>query len=65
VKDDMIAAGGGAIVNISSLDGLQARPETLAYGASKAALNHFTKGAALALVSYMGSGSMRSLPAWS
>src|SRR5207302_1940871 len=52
VKDDMAAAGGGAIVNVSSLDGIQARPETLAYAASQAALNHFTRGAALALVSH-------------
>lgn len=49
VRDDMAANGGGAIVNISSLDGVQARAETLAYGASKAALNHLTRGAALAL----------------
>jgi NAD(P)-dependent dehydrogenase (short-subunit alcohol dehydrogenase family) len=52
VKDDMVALGGGAVVNISSVDGARARPETLAYGASKAALNHFTKGAALALAGH-------------
>jgi NAD(P)-dependent dehydrogenase (short-subunit alcohol dehydrogenase family) len=52
VKDDMAALGGGAVVNISSLDGARPRAESLAYGASKAALNHFTKGAALALAGH-------------
>lgn len=52
VKDDMIAAGGGSIVNISSRAGVHARAETLGYGASKAALDHLTREAALALVSH-------------
>jgi len=50
VKDDMRARGGGAVVNISSTSSLKPDPTMMAYGASKAALNHFTKTAALALV---------------
>lgn len=48
VKDEMIAAGGGAIVNISSINGVSASASTIAYGATKAALNNFTRGCALA-----------------
>lgn len=48
VKDEMIAAGGGAIVNISSINGVSANASTIAYGATKAALNNFTRGCALA-----------------
>ncbi|MGV9946818.1 SDR family NAD(P)-dependent oxidoreductase [Rhodococcus aetherivorans] len=48
VKDEMIEAGGGAIVNISSISGVSANPSTIAYGATKAALNNFTRGCALA-----------------
>ena len=38
------------MVNISSTSSLKPDPTMMAYGASKAALNHFTKTAALALV---------------
>lgn len=48
VKDEMIAAGGGAIVNISSINDVSADASTIAYGATKAALNNFTRGCALA-----------------
>ncbi|WP_021591942.1 MULTISPECIES: SDR family NAD(P)-dependent oxidoreductase [Actinomadura] len=48
VREDMVAAGGGAIVNISSQAGAHAEPEMIAYGASKAALNSLTASAALA-----------------
>ncbi|WP_236791916.1 SDR family NAD(P)-dependent oxidoreductase [Amycolatopsis sp. GM8] len=48
VHEDMVAAGGGAIVNISSQAGSHAEPEMIAYGASKAALNSLTASAALA-----------------
>jgi 3-oxoacyl-[acyl-carrier protein] reductase len=51
VKDGMARAGGGSIVNISSGAGLRAERNMLAYGTSKAALNHFTKGCALELAS--------------
>jgi 3(or 17)beta-hydroxysteroid dehydrogenase len=40
------AAGGGCIVNISSIAGLLATPYATAYGASKAALRHLTKSVA-------------------
>lgn len=49
VKDEMAARGGGAIVNISSTAGQRADPNMIAYGSSKAALNHFTASAAIAL----------------
>jgi NAD(P)-dependent dehydrogenase (short-subunit alcohol dehydrogenase family) len=39
----MLKAGGGAIVNISSISGLRASTLRVAYGTSKAALDHLTK----------------------
>jgi NAD(P)-dependent dehydrogenase (short-subunit alcohol dehydrogenase family) len=45
----MAARGRGAIVNIASVAGRSGRPEQTSYGASKAALLHLTKSAALAL----------------
>ncbi|WP_181779583.1 SDR family NAD(P)-dependent oxidoreductase [Pseudonocardia pini] len=48
-KDDMAEAGGGAIVNVSSLSGSRARPDMIGYGTSKAALNQFTRTAGMAL----------------
>lgn len=39
----MIKAGGGSIVNISSLAGLRCQPKATAYSASKAALNMLTQ----------------------
>jgi NAD(P)-dependent dehydrogenase (short-subunit alcohol dehydrogenase family) len=39
----MLAAGGGAIVNIASISGLRASTLRVAYGTSKAALIHLTK----------------------
>lgn len=39
----MRRAGGGAIVNISSIAGLLASPYATAYGSSKATVRHFTK----------------------
>ena len=50
VKDDMRTRGKGAVVNISSTSSLKPDPGMMAYGASKAALNHFTASAALALI---------------
>ena len=50
VKEHMRSRGGGAVVNISSTSSLKADPTMMAYGASKAALNHFTETAALALI---------------
>ncbi|MCG6878624.1 MAG: SDR family oxidoreductase [Deltaproteobacteria bacterium] len=43
----MMAGGGGSIINISSLGGVRCLPGTVAYGTSKAALNHLTKQTAL------------------
>jgi NAD(P)-dependent dehydrogenase (short-subunit alcohol dehydrogenase family) len=39
----MLAAGGGAVVNIASISGLRASTLRVAYGTSKAALIHLTK----------------------
>lgn len=43
----MVARGAGAVVNLGSTFGLMARPQTLAYGVSKAAVIHLTKSIAL------------------
>ena len=43
----MRAAGKGAIVNISSTASLKGNPGMASYGASKAAISHFTRSAAL------------------
>ncbi|WP_030326497.1 SDR family NAD(P)-dependent oxidoreductase [Streptomyces sp. NRRL B-3229] len=48
----MVANGGGSIVNLSSIGGVQAGPSVLAYRASKAAVIHFTKCAALDLAAH-------------
>ncbi|MET0531726.1 MAG: SDR family oxidoreductase [Microvirga sp.] len=45
----MDKAGGGAIINISSISGLKAVPRTLPYAAVKAALVNYTMGQGLAL----------------
>jgi NAD(P)-dependent dehydrogenase (short-subunit alcohol dehydrogenase family) len=45
----LIAAGGGAIVNVTSRGAFRGEPDTPAYGASKAGLNSFTQSMALAL----------------
>jgi len=45
----LIAAGGGAIVNVSSRGAFRGEPNTPAYGASKAGLNAFGQSMALAL----------------
>lgn len=49
VIDSMTEAGGGSIVNISSIDGLYAAPFTGAYAASKFAVRGLAKVAALEL----------------
>lgn len=43
----MREAGRGSIINMSSAAALRAAPRTVSYGASKAALEHFSKSAAL------------------
>ncbi|MEU6146162.1 SDR family NAD(P)-dependent oxidoreductase [Streptomyces sp. NPDC047081] len=48
----MAAHGGGSVVNISSVGGVQAGPSVLSYRASKAAVIHFTKCAALDLAEH-------------
>jgi NAD(P)-dependent dehydrogenase (short-subunit alcohol dehydrogenase family) len=45
----LIAAGGGAVVNVSSRGAFRGEPDTPAYGASKAGLNSFTQSMALVL----------------
>ncbi|MEK1887187.1 MAG: SDR family NAD(P)-dependent oxidoreductase [Phyllobacterium sp.] len=47
----MEKAGGGVIINISSIFGLMAMPRTLPYAAVKAALVNYTMGQGLALAS--------------
>ena len=49
VIEPMRAAGGGSIVNISSIDGVFATPGTAAYAGSKFAVRGLTKTAALEL----------------
>jgi NAD(P)-dependent dehydrogenase (short-subunit alcohol dehydrogenase family) len=48
----MSAAGGGSIVNVSSIGGIQAGGGVMTYRASKAAVLHFTKCAAIELAPY-------------
>jgi len=45
----LIAAGGGAVVNVSSRGAFRGEPDNPAYGASKAGLNAFAQSMALAL----------------
>jgi NAD(P)-dependent dehydrogenase (short-subunit alcohol dehydrogenase family) len=45
----LVAAGGGAIVNVTSRGAFRGEPGNPAYGASKAGLNAFTQSMALAL----------------
>lgn len=48
----MAAAGGGSIVNVSSIGGIQAGGGVMTYRVSKAAVLHFTKCAAIELAPY-------------
>ena len=48
----MAANGGGSIVNVSSVGGIQAGASVPTYRASKAAVIHFTKGVAVDLAEY-------------
>ncbi|HVQ98770.1 MAG TPA: SDR family oxidoreductase [Mycobacterium sp.] len=48
----MSKAAGGSIVNVSSIGGIQAGGGVMAYRASKAAVLHFSKCAAIELASY-------------
>jgi NAD(P)-dependent dehydrogenase (short-subunit alcohol dehydrogenase family) len=45
----LIAAGGGAVVNVTSRGAFRGEPDTPAYGASKAGLNAFAQSMAVAL----------------
>ena len=49
VRPHMAQAGGGAIVNVSSLAALNSYPDMLSYGVSKIALEHLTVDAARSL----------------
>ena len=48
----MAANGGGSIINVSSIGGIQAGGGVMTYRASKAAVIHFTKCAAIDLAQY-------------
>ncbi len=48
----LVAAGGGAVVNVSSRGAFRGEPDTPAYGASKAGLNAFGQSMALALATH-------------
>ena len=48
----MVAAGRGAIVNVSSVEGLRGYPPDPVYGAYKAAVAHFTRCLALEVAPY-------------
>jgi 3alpha(or 20beta)-hydroxysteroid dehydrogenase len=50
--DPMKAAGGGSIINISSIDGLQSKPGLSAYSSTKWALRGLTRAAAIELGQY-------------
>ncbi len=52
VIEPMKRAGKGAIVNVSSIDGMQAKNSLVAYGASKWAVRGMTKNAAIELGPY-------------
>ncbi|BCI55084.1 hypothetical protein NIIDNTM18_43620 [Mycolicibacterium litorale] len=48
----MARHGGGSIINMSSIGGIEASPGVMPYVASKAAVIHFSKAAALALADH-------------
>ncbi len=52
VVPSMIAAGGGSIVNFSSVAGLRGSPGSFAYSATKWAVRGMTKSAALDLAKH-------------
>jgi len=52
VKQRMIERGFGRIVNMSSISALRARPNSIAYAASKAGVTGFTKSVAQALADH-------------
>ena len=55
----LIAAGGGAVVNVTSRGAFRGEPNTPAYGASKAGLNSFAQSMALALAPHGHLGDLR------
>ena len=52
VIEPMKAAGGGSIINISSIDGLQSKPGLCAYSSTKWAVRGLTRNAAIELGQY-------------
>lgn len=48
----MVHTGGGSIINVSSIGGIQAGGSVMSYRASKAAVIHFTKSVAIDLAQY-------------
>ena len=49
IAREMVKSGGGAIVNMSSVNGLMAIPSIASYNASKGGINQLTRAMALAL----------------
>lgn len=45
----MMKNGGGSIINVSSIGGMTSGPSNFVYGATKAGVIHFSKGASIAL----------------
>ena len=64
----LVAAGGGAVVNVSSRGAFRGEPNNPAYGASKAGMNAFAQSMAIALaphgisVTCVAPGFVRSNP---
>ena len=52
VAREMVRTGGGAIVNMSSVNGVTAIPSIASYNASKGGINQLTRGMALALADH-------------
>ncbi len=52
VIEPMKAAGGGSIINISSIDGMQSKPGLCAYSSTKWAVRGLTRNAAIELGQY-------------
>jgi len=52
VVEPMKAAGGGSIINVSSIDGFQSKPGLAAYSSTKWAVRGLTKNAAIELGQY-------------
>jgi NAD(P)-dependent dehydrogenase (short-subunit alcohol dehydrogenase family) len=63
VTKEMIAHGGGAVVNISSIHGLSGAPEHALYAATKGAINAYTRALAIE-VAHQGVRVNAIAPGW-